>query len=303
MATKKDYYDILGIPKNSSQDDIKKAYRKLAREHHPDMVAASDKVEAEKRFKEINEAYQVLSDSEKKRMYDQFGHAGMGGAGGGNPFGGQWGPFSYTYTSSGNGAEFGFDPFDIFEEVFGFRGFGGARRPRRGKNLYYELHIDFADAVQGGEREVSVETGKLKIKIPKGARDGTELRFEGKGSAGPEDAPAGDLFISLRVPTPREFRRAGDDLVTAISVDIVQAALGDTVEVPVIDEKSASGVSVAKIKIPAGTQYGTQLRLRGKGMPRLRGTGSGDVIVQVLVEIPKKLNKKQRQALEEYKNS
>src|SRR3990172_968670 len=109
MASKRDYYDILGVPRSSSEEDIKKAYRKLAREHHPDMVAKEGKAEAEKRFKEINEAYQVLSDPEKKRMYDQFGHAGTGAGAGGNPFGGQWGPFSYTYTSSGQGADFGFD--------------------------------------------------------------------------------------------------------------------------------------------------------------------------------------------------
>lgn len=289
MASKRDYYDILGIPKTSSDEDIKKAYRKLAREHHPDMVAAEGKADAEKRFKELNEAYQVLSDPEKKRMYDQFGTTD------GNPFGGQWGPF--------NAADFGFDPFDIFEEVFGFRGFGGARRPRRGKNLYYEMHVDFADAVKGAEKEVDVESGRIKIKIPKGARDGVELRFVGKGAAGPNGVPAGDLFISLRVPTPREFRRSGDDLVTAVSIDFAQAALGDNVEAFVVDEKSASGVSKAKIKIPTGTQPGTQLRLRGKGMPRLRGSGNGDVIVQVFVEIPKKLSKKQREALENYQNA
>ena len=300
MASKRDYYDILGVPRNSSEEDIKKAYRKLAREHHPDMVAKEGKAEAEKRFKEINEAYQVLSEPEKKRMYDQFGHAGTNA--GGNPFGGNWGPFSYTYTNAGGqGADFGFDPFDIFEEVFGFRGFGGGRQPRRGKNLYYELHVDFADAVKGVEKEINVESGKLTIKIPKGARDGTELRFAGKGSPGPNGAPAGDLFISLRVPTPREFRRIGDDLVTAVSIDFVQAVLGDTVEVYVVDEKSASGVSKAKIKIPSGIQPGTHLRLRGRGMPRFRRSGNGDVLVQITVEIPKKLSKKQRQILEEYR--
>lgn len=150
----KNYYEILGIKKDSSEADIKKAYRKLAREHHPDMVDESDKVAAEKRFKDINEAYQVLSDPQKKRMYDQFGHVGGGfpggaGAGAGAP-GGQWGPFTYTYSTSGApgaGAGGDFDLFDIFEDFFGFRGFSGRRAPKKGKNLYYELHVDFKDAI------------------------------------------------------------------------------------------------------------------------------------------------------------
>ena len=320
MATKKDYYEVLGVPRSASQDELKKAYRKMAREHHPDVAAGADKTEAEKRFKEINEAYQVLSDPQKKKMYDQFGHAAFGGASGsgaeaGGPFGGfggfggfgsqggKWGPFSYTYTSSGNmGNGTDFDPFDIFEEVFGFRGFGGQRGPRKGKNLYYELHVDFADAVRGAQKTINVETGNLSIKIPQGARDGTELRFTGKGAPGPQGSPAGDLYVSLRVRTPQEFQRVGDNLGTAVELDFVQAILGDTVEVAVVDENSASGVGRAKLKIPAGTQHGTQFRLKGKGMPKLRGTGKGDIIVQVFIKIPTKINRKQRRLLEEYEN-
>lgn len=302
---KKDYYDILGVSRSASDAEIKSAYRKLAREHHPDMVADSDKAQAEAKFKEINEAYQILSDPEKKRMYDQFGHASTSASGGmgGNPFGqgfgGQWGPFSYSYSS--NGQDFGgVDPFEIFEEVFGFRGFGGARRPRKGKNLYYEMQVDFADAVTGAEKEVNVESGKIKIKIPRGARNGTELRFADKGMPA-EGLPNGDLFISLRVKTPREFQRVGDDLVTVVEIDFVQATLGDEIKVPVVDEKSKNGIGSAKLKVPSGTQPGTQFRLRGKGMPRLRGNGNGDVIVQTLIKIPSKLNKKQKKALEDYR--
>ncbi len=317
MATKKDYYEVLGVPRSASQDDIKKAYRKMAREHHPDVAANTDKTEAEKRFKEINEAYQVLSDSQKKKMYDQFGHAAFGGASGsgagaGGPFGGfggfgsqggKWGPFSYTYTSTGNagnGADF--DPFDIFEEVFGFRGFGAQRGPRKGKNLYYELHVDFADAVRGAEKTVNIETGNISIKIPQGARDGTELRFAGKGASGPQGSPAGDLYISLRVRTPQGFQRVGDNLGTAVEIDFIQAALGDMVEVAVVDPNSANGLGKAKLKIPAGTQHGTQFRLKGKGIPKLRSSGQGDVIVQVFVKIPGKLNRKQKEFLEKYKD-
>lgn len=302
MATTKDYYEVLGVAKGATPEELKKAYRNLAREHHPDMVAKEDKDNAEKRFKEINEAYQVLSDPEKRRVYDQFGHTNFNNASSG-PFGGganqgQWGPFSYTY-SSGNGMDF--DPFDIFEDVFGFRGFGGGRM-RKGKNLYYEMHVSFADAVKGAEKEVNIESGKITIKIPKGARDGMELRFSGKGMPGPEGIPAGDLFITLRVQTPKVFRRVDDDFATLAEIDFVSAALGDIVEVSVIDPNSESGVGMAKIKVPAGTQPGTQIRLRGEGMPRLRGSGRGDVIVQISITIPKKLSKKQRQILEEYKS-
>ncbi len=305
MSNKKDYYDILGIKKTSSEGEIKSAYRKLAREHHPDMVAKEDKEKAEARFKEINEAYQVLNDPEKRKMYDQYGHAGFGpGGAGGNPFGGsggQWGPFSYSYNTSGNPNDMGFDPFDIFEDVFGFRGFGGARKPRKGKNLFYQMNIDFVDAVKGAEKEVDIESGKLKIKIPEGARDGTELRFSGKGMDGPDGVPPGDLYISLRVSVPKEFRRVGDNLATSVEIDMVQAALGDEVDVNVVDPESNKGFSKVKIKIPSGTQPNTQIRLRGKGMPRLRSSGRGDVVVQVFVNIPKRLSKKQKKALETFR--
>lgn len=310
MATKKDYYDILGISKSANEADIKNAYRKLAREHHPDMVQKEDKEAAEKRFKEINEAYQVLSNPEKRKMYDQFGHAGVGGAGGGagqggfGGFGGQqsggWGPFTYTY-SSGAGAQGGFDPFDIFEDFFGFRGFGGQRKPKKGKNLYYEMHISFEDAVKGVEKEINTEAGKTKIKIPSGARNGTELKFAGKGMPGPDNVPAGDLFISLRVPTPEPFQRVGDNLGIPVEIDFVQATLGDVIEVPVVDIKAPNCIGTAKLKIPQGTQPGTQFRIRGKGMPKLRGNGNGDVIAQVFVSIPTKLSRKQKKVLEEYR--
>lgn len=307
MADKKDYYDVLGLKKGASDADIKSAYRKLAREHHPDMVKDTDKEAAEKRFKEINEAYQVLSDPQKKQMYDQYGHAagGFNGTGGANGFGGagaggQWGPFSYSYTSGGGP---NIDPMDIFEEFFGFRGFGGQRQPRKGKNLFYEMTITFADAVKGLEKEINAESGKLTINIPAGVRNGTELRFAGKGMPGPEGVPNGDMYITVRVPTPKGFQRAGDDLGILIDINFAQAALGDTVEVPVVDPKSKDGLGKAKLKIPEGTQPGTQFKVKGKGMPRLRGRGQGDVIVQVNIVIPKKLSKKQKEVLEQFKKS
>jgi DnaJ-class molecular chaperone len=313
----KDYYQILGIGKNASQDEIKQAYRKLAREHHPDMVKDSDKAAAEKRFKEINEAYQVLGDAQKRKMYDQYGTTGAEFGQGGGGFGagqgqqqGQWGPFTYTYTSGGGNAganPFGgyedFDPFDVFESFFGSRGFGSSRQPRKGKNLYYEMVIDFADAVFGLEKEVNVESGKVTIKIPAGVRDGTELRFSNKGMPGPAGASAGDLFITLRVKKPQEFDIAGDNIVVNEEIDFTVATLGGELEVPVVDVTKANAVGYAKLKIPAGTQPGTRFLLRSKGMPKLRGHGQGDVIVNVFVTIPKKISKKQKDILEEYQKS
>ena len=311
MPTKRDYYDILGISKGVSDDELKKAYRKMAMEHHPDMVKEGDKKVHEERFKEINEAYQVLSDPQKRKMYDAYGHAstgqgfpgGAGGFGSGG-FGGQQGPFTYTYSSNmGDQNPFGdVDPFEVFNDFFGFRGFGGQRQPKRGKNLSYQLEIQFVDAVRGAQKTIKVETGEITIKIPQGARDGTELRFAGRGLPGPANTPAGDLFITLRVPTPREFQdRAGDDLGVLKELDFVTATLGGLIEIAVIDAKSPTGVTQTQLKIPAGTQHGTQFRVRDRGIPRLNGRGSGDVIVQVALKIPQNVSKQQRQVLEEYK--
>lgn len=313
MAGNKDYYQSLGINKNASQEEIKQAYRKLAREHHPDMVKDGDKAAAEQRFKEINEAYQILSDPQKRKMYDQYGSSAFAG-GAQNPgtsgFGGfnqgQWGPFTYTYSSGGNaqGAQdFGdFDPFDVFEQFFGFRGFGGqARQPRKGKNLYYEMRITFADAVFGLEKEIKIESGKVKIKIPAGVRDGMELRFPGYGAPAPQNGQPGDLFISLQIETPKDFEFFDEHILIKKEIDFVQASLGDNIEVPVVDVTSSSGVGTAKLRIPEGTQYGTKFLIRGKGMPRFKEHGQGDVVVQVFIVIPKKLSREQKDLLEKYR--
>ena len=304
MATAKNYYEILGVKKGSTVEEIKKAYRKLAREHHPDMVKESDKASAEKRFKEINEAYQVLSDSQKRKMYDQYGTVGSDyGPGGfsGSAQGGQRGPFSYTYSSSGgNPFEGGdFDPFDIFEEFFGFRGFN-SRRPRKGKNLYYEMRLDFKDIIFGIEREINVESGKVKVKIPAGMRDGMEIKFTGKGMLGPDGANVAYLYITIRVRNVPDFVLMGDDILLNKEINMVDAALGTVIEVPVIDTESKNGLGKTKLKIPRGTQYGSRFLIKGKGMPKLRGRGQGNVIVQILVKIPERLSKKQRELLENF---
>lgn len=309
MANGKDYYQILGVGRNATQEEIKKAYRKLAREHHPDMVNSSDKTTAEKRFKEINEAYQILSDPQKKKMYDQFGSAafsgaqGPGGFGGFSSSGGQWGPFTYTYKTTGNAQDFGFgdfDPFDVFEEFFGFRGFGRSRTPKKGKNLYYDLMIDFKDAVFGLEKNINIDSGKVRIKIPQGVRNGTEMRFAGKGMPGPSGLPPGDLFLTIRMNKPKDFDIFRDTVLVKKEIDFTQAILGDVIEIPAIDLKSKSGVGKTKLKIPSGTQHGTRFVVRNKGMPKLRGRGQGDVLVEVSIKIPKKLTRNQRKILEQY---
>ena len=322
MPNSKNYYDILGVKNNASPEDIKSAYRKMAREHHPDMVGPSDKDAAEKRFKEINEAYQVLSDTEKRKVYDQYGSSaftngggvnqgfngfgGFGGAGGARQ--GQWGPFTYSYTSTGGANQsngFGdMDPFDVFEQFFGSRGFGGSgRNPRKGKNLYYEIHIDFTEAVFGLEKDISIESGKVKIKIPAGVHDGTELRFSEKGMKGPNGVPNGDLLITVRVKQPRDFTVNGENIYIQKEIDFVDAVLGDTIDIPSVDLSNKTGIGKSTLRIPSGTQSGTRFVVRGKGMPRLGRSGQGDLYVQVFVKIPSKISRKQKEILETYKNT
>ncbi|PIR43735.1 molecular chaperone DnaJ [candidate division WWE3 bacterium CG10_big_fil_rev_8_21_14_0_10_32_10] len=305
--SKKDYYDVLGLSKGASEEEIKKAYKKLAKEHHPDV--AKNKVEAEKKFKEINEAYQVLKDTKKRNAYDQFGHAGVnngaGGASGFDPFSGFAGqqggngPFSYTYTYGGGNAE-GFDPFDIFEEVFGFRGFGGGqRRPRKGKNLYFSLRISFVEAIKGTTKKIRVNKEEFDVKIPAGVATGTELRLSEKGGEAPEKGfPRGDLFLSLEVEEPVGMVREGADIYSLVLISISQAVLGDTIKVSVVDSQTTSGFKEVSLKVPAGTQSGTTLKLSGRGMPRIRGNGRGDHFVKVRIEIPSKLSKEQKELFE-----
>ncbi|MCG2686028.1 J domain-containing protein [Candidatus Parcubacteria bacterium] len=317
---KRDYYDILGVSRGAASDAVKKAYRKLARQYHPDV--AKDKKTAEAKMKELNEAYAVLSNSQKKQAYDQFGHAAFDQtAGFGQPFNsaqGQTkthraGPFTYTYTTGGGlGDLFGEDPESIFDLFFG----AGAGRPRKGRDLHLGLGIRFADAVKGAEREISVGRRRLKIKIPAGAQTGTELRFAGEGAAASQKgAPAGDLFLHLEVGSHPLFRRVGADVWTEVEINLVTAVLGGVVEVPVVDPPEADGRGTAKLKIPPGTQPGAEFRLRGKGMPRLRGpsassglrppggSGRGNCYIRIRVKIPQKLTREQRGLWEKFRKA
>jgi len=282
-ASKSDYYDILGVSKKASSEEIKKAYRKQALEWHPDRHR-DNKEAAEKRFKEINEAYQILSDSQKRSAYDQYGHdafapgGGMGGAGAGfNPFGSG---VKFTYSNKGGnwgsafgGADFG-DPFDIFEQFF-----GGASPFRAPRVPRYSLSLDFMEAVKGCQKEVSIGGKKRKIKIPAGVDEGSRINF-------------GDFVLSVNVKPSTLFERDGADLYVRVGIPYSLAALGGEIEVPTIDKP-------IKIKVRAGTQPGTMIRLRGKGASVPGSRGSGDEYVRVSVLIPEKLTREQRIVVEE----
>lgn len=289
MATKSDYYDLLGVSKNATSDEIKKAYRKQALEWHPDRHK-DQKEEAEKRFKDINEAYQVLSDPQKKSAYDQFGHEafspGGGFSGQGGPFGGpfaqsgKYGPFTYTYTTGGQespfaGFDFG-DPFDIFEQFFGGTPFRQARQIPR-----YGITIDFMEAVKGVEKDVEIEGKKRKIKIPAGVDDGSRINFK-------------DFILSINVRPHDVFERDGYDTYIKMGIPFSLASLGGEIRVPTIDNE-------VKIRIRAGTQSGTIIRLRGKGIQNPHGRAKGDEYVRIFVAVPEKINRNQKRIIEELK--
>lgn len=282
MATKRDYYEVLGVNKNATAAEIKSAYRKMALKFHPDRNKEKD---AEEKFKEINEAYQVLSDDKKKQAYDQFGHAAFDPASGmgGNPFAGgaQTGPFTWSYQTGGaagnpfEGMDFN-DPFEIFESFFG-GGFAtnARRRPR------YSLTISFMDAVKGAEKEVEIEGKKRTIKIPAGADDGTRLRFD-------------DFEISFNVRPDDYFKREGNDLYVDQHISFVTAVLGGEIEVRTLNTK-------LKLKVRAGTQSHTLVRLRNEGVKRLQGSGRGDLYVRLVVTVPEKVSREEKKLIEELK--
>lgn len=292
MASKKDYYEILGVPKNSSEAELKAAYRKQALEWHPDRNKSK---EAEGRFKEINEAYEILGNKEKRTAYDQFGHAafepggGFGGAQG--PFGGrqqtyQQGPFQYSYTTYGDGAgpDLGFDfggfsdPFDIFAQFFGGASpFGAGRASRKPR---YGISLTFMEAVRGVEKEVELEGKRRKIKIPAGVDDESVVNF-------------GDFYLTVDVKPDKIFRREGLDVYIEKELTFSQAVLGAIVEVPTIDGNLG-------LRIRPGTQPGTMVRLRGRGIKDPRGGRRGDEYIRLQVIVPEKLSRRQREILEEF---
>lgn len=271
------YYETLGVSKSASADDIKKAYRKLALEWHPDRHP-DDKAEAEKKFKEINEAYQVLSNPQKKSQYDQFGTAGGPGGNpfaGGNPFGGQSGPFTYSYSTSNGQNPFGDfgDPFDIFAQFFG----GGMGR--RNQKPTYSLILDFMEAIKGVSKTIDMKGKRRTIKIPPGVNTGNTIDF-------------GDFRLSLEVRRDKLFDREGDDIFVTLDVPYSLLVLGGEIKAPTIDKE-------VKLKIRGGTKPGTMMRLKGIGVPHLRGRGAGDEYVKINIDTPDRLSRDQKKLFEE----
>jgi len=355
--SKRDYYEVLGVERGASAEDIKKSYRRLAKQYHPDFN--KDDAEAEKKFREIKEAYDVLSDPQKREHYDRFGHQAdfNGGPGGFNGFGGSGG--------------FGFGGIDeIFEQFFGgMGGMGGRRRPpgpEQGNHLRYDMEITLEEAFSGLEKVLTiprtetcpecdgsrakagtkpetcsacggsgqqqtarstpfgrfissqpcvacrgegktvkepcptcnaqgrvVNERKIEVTIPAGIEDGTRLRVSGGGEAGLRGGPPGDLYVVVRVKPHKKFQRQGNDLILEVPVSISQAALGIEMEVMTLGGK-------AELRIPEGTQHGAVFRLKGHGMPHLRGSGKGDLRVKVKLEVPKRLKAREKELLAEF---
>jgi DnaJ-class molecular chaperone len=274
MASK-DYYEILGVSKQATPEELKKAYRKLALEYHPDRNKTK---EAEDTFKEINAAYEVLSDPEKKRTYDQVGHQAYSQNGGNTgPFGGQQGPFTYTYNNSGSPFEgFGFsDPFDIFEQFF-----GGGGSPFGRRKPSYALTIEFMEAVTGVTKTVQLDGKSKKIKVPPGVSTGSRIQFD-------------EFDIVIQLLPHKKFSRDGYSIITEEEIPMTMAALGGTYEVETVHGH-------VKLKIPAGTQPHAVIRIKGKGVPHVQGSGNGDHFVRVKVIIPTKLKSKQKELLEQF---
>ncbi len=353
--SKRDYYEVLEIGREATDTDIKKAYRKLAKQYHPD-VNPEDK-SAEAKFKEVNEAYEVLSDPQKKARYDQYGHAGVDP----NSFGGAGAGFG-DFDFGGIG--------DIFESFFGGGGFGRSSRgrsgPQRGADIKYSMQLTFEEAAFGVQKEISISrhencsncsgtgakpgtspetckhcngtgqvqykqstpfgqfvnvktcdvcrgegkiitnpcpdcNGKGKVKktvkrtidIPAGIDDGQTISMRGEGEPGSKGGPAGDVYITVAVKPHAIFKRQGNDVVCEMPITFVQAALGAELEVPTLDGK-------VKYSIPEGTQTGSIFRLKSKGIPYLRGNGRGDQYVKVEIDVPKKLNDKQKELLKQF---
>ena len=304
----RDYYETLGVSKTASEDEIKSAFRKLARKYHPDMAKAKDKATAEEKFKQINEAYEVLGDPEKRKKYDQLG-ANWNQPGGFQPppgWGAQQQPGGFYQYGGGNGGvefEFGGTGFsDFFEQFFGggrgqsaFGGGGFGRRATgaaRGSDVEADLMVPLEEALNGAKRTVSFRRGGSKktetyqVKIPKGVREGQRIRLAGQGEAGPRGGKSGDLFLRVRLARHPDFTVEGNDLIHELKIAPWQAVLGAEVKVPTLEGS-------VRMKIPPGTQGGQRFRLRGRGLPSSTGT-RGDLYVLTQFQIPKKITEAER---------
>ena len=310
---KRDYYEVLGVSKTATDAEIKKAYRKLAMKYHPD-YNPGDK-EAEEKFKEINEANEVLSDPKKRQLYDQYGFAGVdpnyAAQNGGGP--GGFGGFS---GFGGDGVDLG----DIFGDIFGggFGVFGGWSRsanpnaPRKGQDIRVRITLTFDEAVHGCKKNITITrqqectechgSGTIAVKktleanVPAGIDDDQGFRLSGMGNAGTNGGPAGDVIVAVTVQPSEVFQRDENNIYVVFPITYSQAVLGDTITVPSIDGK-------VEVNVPEGTQSGTTFRLRGKGVQYVNGRGRGDMYVKCEVEIPKKLSRTQREALKKFEGT
>lgn len=298
----KDYYKILGVNKNASPDEIKKAFRKLAAQHHP------DKGGDEAKFKEVNEAYQTLQDPKKRAAYDQFGSEGPAGFGGGG-FQGGFGGFGginfedfIRQASAQGGSAWGGDFGDVdLGDIFSAFGFGGGARMKRGRNIQVDLKLTFKESIQGVKKTIEIPdlkdgtqkgTKKIEIEIPAGIDHGEQLKMQNAGEQMTDGRP-GSLFIIVSVERHKTLRKEGADIVMDLPVKLSDALLGTTVEIETLDGKES-------LEVPAGLQVGQELRLKGKGV-KLGLMRSGDLIVRTHIEIPKKLSKDAKRAIEEIK--
>ena len=286
----RDYYEILGVARNASDEDIKKAYRKLARQFHPDLHPDKRK-EMEAKFKEINEAYHVLSDPKKRSDYDLAGQVGFE-TGSGAP---GYPPGGINFEEFGFGAGGGFE--DIFSELFGRGGPRGRRVAQKGPDLEYSLVLDFIHAAKGAEVKVSLpgRNGEmLTVKIPPGVNTGSRVRVAGKGEPGLNGGPPGDLYILTTVKEHPYFRREDRDIHVNVPITLKEAIIGAEIEVPTID-------GTTRIKIPPGTQGGQLFRVRGKGVYGPKGT-RGDEYVAVNIAVPRHVDDKSRKLIEEFED-
>ncbi len=308
---KRDYYSVLGVERSASEAEIKKAYRRLARQYHPDVSKETDAAE---KFREATEAYDVLTDPQKRKLYDQFGHAGVQAGGPGEPAGpGGAGPYGgprVRWSTGGPGQAVNIEDFlrgfggggDVdAEDLFG--GFGRRRGPRKGPDIEYQLTLDFLQAARGVTTSIQVQrpTGeggfrpeRIDVKIPPGVDDGSRVRVRGKGSPGAQGGPPGDLYIVTRVQEHPLFRRDGLDVYVDLPVTVAEAMLGARVEVPSLEGQ-------AVVTVPAGTSSGTRLRLKGGGISR--GSRQGDLYAVVKIVVPRKLSEKGQELVGELSRS